>query len=83
MAELPVKRLTLLVGTYAQKAYLGSLKGATLTEAVREFRTHGPNFFPLPHPAWRSVIWMRRNPWFEQDVLPALRTGVQALLEPI
>lgn len=81
MALLPVKRLTLLVGTYAQKAYLQLPKEATLTEAVQAFRVYGPDFFPLPHPAWRSVVWMKRNPWFERDVLPALRTGVQALLE--
>jgi len=83
MAQLPAKRLTLLVGTYAQHAYLKSSKGTTLTETVRTFHAYGPDFLPLPHPAWRSVIWMRRNPWFEQDVLPALRSSVQALLEPV
>ena len=81
MALLPLKRLTLLVGTYAQQAYLKLPKGATLTDTVRAFDGHGPDFFPLPHPAWRSMIWMKRNPWFEQDVLPALRSSVQALLE--
>ena len=81
MALLPAKRLTLLVGTYAQQAYLQLPKGATLTETVRTFHGYGPGFLPLPHPAWRSVIWMRRNPWFEQDVLPALRSNVRALLE--
>jgi len=81
MALLPVKRLTLLVGTYAQQAYLKLPKGATLTETVRTFHGYGPDFLPLPHPAWRSVIWMKRNPWFEQDVLPASRASVQALLE--
>jgi uracil-DNA glycosylase len=54
-----------------------------LTEAVRAFDTHGPNVFPLPHPAWRSMIWMKRNPWFERDVLPALRSSVRALLEAV
>jgi uracil-DNA glycosylase len=81
MALLPAKRLTLVVGTYAQKAYLKAPKGATLTEAVRTFHDYGPDFLPLPHPAWRSVIWMRRNPWFEEDVLPTLRSNVQALLK--
>jgi uracil-DNA glycosylase len=83
MALLPVTRLTLLVGGYAQKAYLDLRKGATLTEAVRAFRVYGPDFFPLPHPAWRSAIWMKRNPWFERTILPALRSSVQALLEPV
>ena len=81
MALLPAKRLTLLVGTYAQKAYLQPPKGATLTETVRTFHAYGPSLLPLSHPAWRSVIWMRRNPWFEQDVLPALRSSVEDLLE--
>jgi uracil-DNA glycosylase len=81
MTLLPAKRLTLLVGTYAQQAYLTLRKAATLTETVRVFHDYGPGFLPLPHPAWRSVIWMKRNPWFEQDVLPALRSSVQALLE--
>jgi uracil-DNA glycosylase len=81
MALLPTKRLTLLVGTYAQKAYLQLPKGATLTETVRTFDGYGPDFLPLPHPAWRSVIWMRRNPWFEQDVLPAMRSSLRALVE--
>jgi uracil-DNA glycosylase len=81
MALLPAKRLTLVVGTYAQKAYLKAPKSATLTETVRAFHDYGPSFLPLPHPAWRSMIWMRRNPWFEEDVLPDLRTGVRALLK--
>jgi uracil-DNA glycosylase len=78
MGLLPANRLTLLVGTYAQRAYLKRPKGAALTETVRAFHTYGPNFFPLPHPAWRSVIWMKRNTWFERDILPALRSRVQA-----
>jgi len=80
MALLPANRLTLLVGTYAQQAYLKQPKGVTLTETVRAFETHGPNFFPLPHPAWRSTLWMQHNPWFERDVLPTLREKVPALL---
>lgn len=82
--RLPVDRLTLLVGTYAQSAYLTdrNLKGRkrTLTEAVRAFREYGAATFPLPHPSWRSVGWARRNPWFELEVLPALRDAVAARL---
>ena len=78
MALLPAKRLTLLVGTYAQQAYLKLPKGAALAQTVRAFHAYGPNFFPLPHPAWRSMIWMKRNTWFERDILPALRSSVQA-----
>ncbi len=77
-AALPDIRLTLLVGSYAQAAYLG--RKATLTDAVRDFAITPPGIFPLPHPSWRSTGWMARNPWFAADVLPALRTQVVAAL---
>jgi uracil-DNA glycosylase len=51
-----------------------------LTDTVRDFRSYGPGVFPLPHPSWRSAIWMKRNPWFERDVLPALRAAVRKAL---
>jgi len=71
-------RLTLLVGSYAQARYLkGTGKKPTLTEAVKDFKSYGPAWFPLPHPSWRSGIWMKRNPWFESRVLPALRRAVR------
>ncbi len=76
---MPNIRLTLLVGLFAQKAYLPP-PVTTLTETVRTFATFRPAFFPLPHPSWRSTGWMRRNPWYEIDVLPALRTQVAAAL---
>jgi uracil-DNA glycosylase len=47
---------------------------------VRGFAGYGPKLIPLPHPSWRSTGWMRRNPWFEADVLPALRKRVRAAL---
>ena len=64
---------TLLVGQYAQKHYLRSARKNTLTETVRAFAEYGPRFFPLPHPSWRSVGWIRQNRWFEERVLPDLR----------
>jgi len=70
-------RLTLLVGSYAQAHYR---KTKNLTDAVRDFRAHGPGFFPLPHPSWRGAIWIKRNPWFESDVVPALRAAVRRAL---
>ena len=51
-----------------------------MTEHVREFRSHLPRYFPLPHPSWRTTAWERRNPWFGNDVLPALRQAVTATL---
>lgn len=78
MSLLPPDRLTLLVGSYAQARYLPASKRQSLTERVRGFAAYGPAFLPLPHPSWRSSGWMARNPWFESDVLPALRAAVSA-----
>lgn len=81
IGQLPTLRLTLLVGSYAQNHVFGP---GTMTERVRCFRDFLPDYFPLPHPSWRSTIWMKRNPWFEADVLPALRSEIrQAIAEPI
>lgn len=71
--------LTLLVGQYAQRAYLGRRRKRNLTETVRAFAEYGDQF-PLPHPSWRSKVWMKKNPWFAQEVLPALRARVAAIL---
>jgi uracil-DNA glycosylase len=73
LAEMPALRLTLLIGTYAQNYALG--RGA-MTERVRNFRAYLPARFPLPHPSWRVQIWQANNPWFAQDVLPALRQAI-------
>ena len=73
---LPEDRLTLLVGTYAQGHYLAGARRLSMTERVRRYREFLPHFFPLPHPAWRSTIWMRQNPWFEAKVLPELREAI-------
>jgi uracil-DNA glycosylase len=76
LALLPADRLTLLVGSYAQARYLPGAKALSLTERVRAFASFGPRFFPLPHPSWRSTGWMKKNPWFEADVLPDLERAV-------
>ena len=75
-AALPHVRLTLLVGSYAQAYYLSNRK-RTMAETVRAFRDYLPEFFPLPHPSWRNLLWRRKNPWFESEVLPELRRRVQ------
>lgn len=79
-ALLPQVRLTLLVGQYAQKRYLPRGFAPNLTEAVRRWRNAPEGLFPLPHPAWRSRIWMARNPWFEIEVLPELQAHARAAL---
>lgn len=77
LAEMPRIRLTLLVGTYAQVAAIGL---GRMVDNVRHFRDYLPQYFPLPHPSWRSQIWMREHPWFEAEVLPSLRTHVRGAI---
>lgn len=74
---LPDLQLTLLVGQYAHRRYLGSRRKSSLTETVEAFEEYGPFLFPLPHPSWRSAIWSRQNPWFEKSVVPALQIAVR------
>ncbi len=70
-------RLTVLVGRYAQQWHLGAGLPSTLTETVRHWRDYAPRQFPLPHPSWRNNGWLKRNPWFEKELLPALRERVR------
>ncbi len=77
LAQMPELRLTLLVGTHAQADALGPGK---MTERVMAFRDHLPTVFPLPHPSWRSQHWAAQNPWFDAEVLPALRDEVRSAL---
>lgn len=74
--------LTLLVGHYAQAWFLGEHRGRTLTDTVRAWRDYLPRYFPLPHPSPRNQLWLRSNPWFEDEVLPELRLQVAAALRP-
>ena len=76
LSLLPERRLTLLVGAHAQAYYLSGRGKTNLTDTVRDFSRHMPRFFPLPHPSWRSTIWMRKNPWFQSEALPALREAI-------
>ncbi|MDK8873059.1 uracil-DNA glycosylase family protein [Paracoccus sp. SSJ] len=79
MAELQ-PQLTLLVGGHAQRWHLGAAARGGVTQTVADWRAHGPRIFPLPHPSWRNTGWLRRNPWFQADLLPELRAAVAALL---
>ncbi len=80
MAHLPRLALTLLVGRYAQAYALGPRCRRTVRETVAAWREFAPAIFPTPHPSWRSTGWLKRNPWFEAEVLPALRARLHALL---
>ena len=78
-AALPDIELTLLVGSYAQAYYLGKRKKDSVGATVRSYRDYLPDYFPLPHPSWRNLAWLKRNPWFAKDVIPALRRRLKAL----
>jgi len=78
-AALPGIRLTLLVGMHAQAYYLGSRRKRTLAQTVRAYAEYLPEFFPLPHPSPRNRLWMRNNPWFAEEIVPALRRRLRAL----
>lgn len=78
-AHLPAIGLTLLIGRYAQARYLGRRSKASLGETVRAWREYLPDgFLPLVHPSPRNGRWLRKNPWFETDVVPALREAMAA-----
>ncbi len=74
---MPAIRLTLLVGSYAQRDALGP---GAMTDRVRGWREALPRYFPLPHPSWRTGHWERQNPWFTEEVLPAVRDAVREAL---
>ncbi|MEW5703776.1 MAG: uracil-DNA glycosylase family protein [Pseudomonadota bacterium] len=80
LGHMPEIRVTLLFGRYAQARYLGERVRPTLSETVRAWREFAPNFYPLPHPSPRNQLWLRKNPWFERDVVPAIRAAVRAEL---
>ncbi|MBI2584734.1 MAG: uracil-DNA glycosylase family protein [Rhodospirillales bacterium] len=80
LPELPNLALTLLVGGYAQKYYLGPRAKGSLTETVRAWRDYLPGYLPTPHPSWRTTGWLKRNPWFEAELVPELRRRVHALV---
>jgi len=82
-AALPNIRLTLLVGSYAQAFHLKERRKKTLGETVRAYRDYLPEFFPLPHPSWRNLLWLKRNPWFAKNVIPVLKRRVRACMSPV
>ncbi|MBM3804806.1 MAG: uracil-DNA glycosylase family protein [Acidimicrobiia bacterium] len=80
MRQLANLRLTLVIGRYAQ-AYHLTVAGNSVTGAVRSWRKHWPVVVPLPHPSPRNNLWLRRNPWFEEELLPCLRRRAKEVLE--
>ena len=85
-AQLPALEMVLLAGQYAQRWHLGHAAGRSLTETVTRWRVildapARPRLLPLPHPSWRNNAWMKKNPWFEAELLPVLRAEVRRLLD--
>jgi uracil-DNA glycosylase len=79
LAKLQHVQLTLVLGRYAQSYHFGKTN-VSLTELVRSWRSYWPNMIPLPHPSPRNNLWLRRNPWFDAEVVPALRKQVAEIL---
>lgn len=79
--QMPNIELTILIGLYAQKQYLGKNAMKTLTENVNHFEQYLPEYFPLPHPSGRNNIWMAKNSWFPEVVLPQLKKVVHSIID--
>ncbi|MHB1201463.1 MAG: uracil-DNA glycosylase family protein [Polaromonas sp.] len=79
LAWMPEIELTLLVGQYAQRHFLGGRRKPSLTETTMAWREYAPQFIPLPHPSPRNQPWLKLHPWFEGDVIPALQARISAL----
>ena len=80
LSHLTELKLTLIIGQYAMKAYLGENQKRNLTETVRAYREYLPQYFPLVHPSPLNFRWHRKNPWFKNEVLPVLREKVQEII---
>ena len=80
LSALEEVELIILIGAYAQTYYLKDSKKRTLTETVNSFKAYLPHYFVLPHPSPRNNIWMKKNPWFKQEVLKELKVAVKNIL---
>ena len=80
LGHLRQLEVTVILGKYAQAYHFGDAS-SSVTELVRSWREYWPNVVPLPHPSPRNNLWLRRNPWFEVELLPALRQRVSESLE--
>lgn len=79
-ARLPELRLRIVIGQYAQAYHLAGRTRASLTETVAAWREFAPALYPLPHPSPRNQLWLKRNPWFADELLPDLRARLRAVL---
>jgi uracil-DNA glycosylase len=81
LQQLPNIKLTIIIGQYAQEWHLDEGNKESLTDTVRAWKEYWPKAIPLPHPSPRNNIWLKKNHWFEDEVLPALRRKVKAVLK--
>jgi len=79
LQQLPNLELSIVLGQYAQDYHFGKSR-SSLTELVRSWRTHWPEQVPLPHPSPRNNLWLKKNPWFETELLPPLRKLVSSII---
>ena len=82
LARLPRIELTLLIGQHAQRHFLGGRRKASLAATTKAWREYAPQYIPLPHPSPRNQPWIKRHPWFEQQLVPVLRARIAALSAP-
>lgn len=80
LAEMPKVSLIILVGAYAQHYYLPIKKSETMTAVIKQYKTFGPKYLPIVHPSPRNNIWLRKNPWFEDKIVPKLQARVRELM---
>jgi uracil-DNA glycosylase len=80
LTKLPRIELTLLIGQYAQRHFLGSRRKSSLAETTKAWREYSAHYIPLPHPSPRNQPWFKRHVWFEEQLIPVLRTRIKTLL---
>lgn len=81
LKELPNVELIVLIGQYAQKYYLGNREKSNLTETVKAYKEYLPRYLHLVHPSPRNMMWMKKNPWFEEEVVPVLKERIRGYLK--
>ena len=80
LGKIPQIKLTLLIGQYSQQWFLNGTKKNTLTKTVKSWKEYQPKYFVLPHPSPRNNIWLKKNPWFEEQLVPKLKKKVEELI---
>lgn len=80
LSLMPDIQLKIVIGSYANHAYLAKSPKETLTQIVQSYTQYLPEYFPLVHPSPRNRIWQKKNPWFQQEIVPALQQNIQRIL---